>query len=70
MCHYNLKSVKNTVFNLIVFLVFVGCGKSTQVPQYILEDAITGGQGGSCNVICTQPRRISAVGLASRVSQV
>ena len=46
-----------------------GCGKSTQVPQYLLEDAISRGQGGSCNIICTQPRRISAVGLARRVSQ-
>jgi ATP-dependent RNA helicase DHX57 len=46
-----------------------GCGKSTQVPQYILEDAIAKGQGGCCNIICTQPRRISAVGLATRVAQ-
>lgn len=46
-----------------------GCGKSTQVPQYILEDAIARGQGGCCNIICTQPRRISAVGLATRVAQ-
>ncbi|KAK9809193.1 hypothetical protein WJX72_011126 [[Myrmecia] bisecta] len=46
-----------------------GCGKSTQVPQYILEEAVAAGQGGHCNIICTQPRRISAVGLASRVAQ-
>ena len=45
-----------------------GCGKSTQVPQYILEEAITGGHGAACNIIVTQPRRISAVGLASRVA--
>lgn len=46
-----------------------GCGKSTQVPQYVLEDAIEHGRGGRCNVIVTQPRRISAIGLASRVAQ-
>jgi ATP-dependent RNA helicase DHX57 len=46
-----------------------GCGKSTQIPQYILEDAIAIDQGGRCNIICTQPRRISAIGLATRVSQ-
>ncbi|KAG2486676.1 hypothetical protein HYH03_014607 [Edaphochlamys debaryana] len=45
-----------------------GCGKSTQVPQYILEEAIAGGRGAACNIIVTQPRRISALGLASRVA--
>ncbi|GFR46512.1 hypothetical protein Agub_g8096, partial [Astrephomene gubernaculifera] len=45
-----------------------GCGKSTQVPQYILEDAIAAGNGAACNIIVTQPRRISALGLASRVA--
>lgn len=45
-----------------------GCGKSTQLPQYILEEAIENGRGSSCNIICTQPRRISAIGLASRVA--
>jgi ATP-dependent RNA helicase DHX57 len=43
-----------------------GCGKSTQVPQYILEDMITQNEGGRCNIIVTQPRRISALGLAQR----
>ena len=47
-----------------------GCGKSTQVPQYILEDAIAACQGSTCNIICTQPRRISAVGVSTRVAQV
>ncbi|PRW33164.1 P-loop containing nucleoside triphosphate hydrolase isoform A [Chlorella sorokiniana] len=45
-----------------------GCGKSTQVPQFLLEQAIAGGSGAACNIICTQPRRISAVGLATRVA--
>ncbi|KAL3690222.1 hypothetical protein R1sor_016531 [Riccia sorocarpa] len=46
-----------------------GCGKSTQVPQYVLEDYIERDKGAVCNVICTQPRRISAIGLADRVSK-
>jgi ATP-dependent RNA helicase DHX57 len=39
-----------------------GCGKSTQVPQFILEQAIASGNGATCNIVCTQPRRISAIG--------
>lgn len=46
-----------------------GCGKSTQVPQYLLEDYIDRGLGCSCNIICTQPRRVSAIGLADRVAK-
>ena len=37
-----------------------GCGKSTQVPQYLL-------QAGYTNIACTQPRRIACIALAKRV---
>ena len=29
-----------------------GCGKTTQLPQFVLEDAIARGVGGACNIIC------------------
>ncbi|KAL4878867.1 P-loop containing nucleoside triphosphate hydrolase protein [Aspergillus karnatakaensis] len=45
-----------------------GSGKSTQSVQFILDDMIKKGLGGAANIICTQPRRISALGLADRVS--
>lgn len=45
-----------------------GCGKTTQLPQYILESEIESGRGAFCNIICTQPRRISAMAVAERVS--
>ncbi|XP_064437325.1 probable ATP-dependent RNA helicase DHX34 isoform X3 [Mirounga angustirostris] len=38
-----------------------GCGKSTQVPQYLLA-------AGFSHVACTQPRRIACISLAKRVS--
>lgn len=41
-----------------------GCGKTTQVPQFILDDQIRRENGAKCNIICTQPRRISAMGVA------
>src|SRR5699024_862678 len=37
-----------------------GCGKTTQVPQFILDSALRSGNGGQCNIVVTQPRRISA----------
>ena len=44
-----------------------GCGKSTQVPAFILERELSGGR--PCKIYCTQPRRISAISLARRVSE-
>uniref|UniRef100_A0A8C2CL46 ATP-dependent RNA helicase DHX29 n=1 Tax=Cyprinus carpio TaxID=7962 RepID=A0A8C2CL46_CYPCA len=47
-----------------------GSGKSTQIPQLILEELLANGEAAQpCNVVVTQPRRISATSLASRVSQ-
>ncbi|OBT97212.1 hypothetical protein VE01_04649 [Pseudogymnoascus verrucosus] len=44
-----------------------GCGKSTQVPAFILEHQLS--QGKPCKLYCTEPRRISAISLAKRVSE-
>ncbi|CAG2109868.1 unnamed protein product, partial [Medioppia subpectinata] len=38
-----------------------GCGKSTQVPQYLLS-------GGYENICCSQPRRIACISLRKRVA--
>jgi len=45
-----------------------GCGKTTQVPQFMLEDAIRRGAGGHTRIVCTQPRRLAAIGVATRVA--
>lgn len=47
-----------------------GSGKSTQVPHFLLEDLLLNDCGArKCNIVCTQPRRISAVSLATRVCE-
>lgn len=46
-----------------------GCGKTTQVTQFILDDYIERGMGSVCNIICSQPRRISAISVAERVAE-
>ncbi|XP_016184683.1 DExH-box ATP-dependent RNA helicase DExH1 isoform X5 [Arachis ipaensis] len=45
-----------------------GCGKTTQLPQFILEEEIGSLRGADCNIICTQPRRISAISVSARIS--
>ncbi|XP_055534958.1 dosage compensation regulator isoform X1 [Wyeomyia smithii] len=45
-----------------------GCGKTTQIAQYILEDYINSGQGALCNICVTQPRRISAISVSERIA--
>lgn len=44
-----------------------GSGKSTQVPSFLLEHQLS--QGKACKIYCTEPRRISAISLARRVSE-
>ncbi|GAA5822662.1 hypothetical protein JCM10212_006760 [Sporobolomyces blumeae] len=45
-----------------------GSGKTTQVPAFVLEDAILNSLGASTSIVVTQPRRVSAIGVASRVA--
>ncbi|CAA6655320.1 unnamed protein product [Spirodela intermedia] len=45
-----------------------GCGKTTQLPQFIIEEEISALRGADCSIICTQPRRISAISVAGRIA--
>lgn len=45
-----------------------GCGKTTQVPQFLLESEVEAGRGSVCRIVVTQPRRISAISVAHRVA--
>ena len=44
-----------------------GSGKTTQVPQYILDNACKKSQ--KVRIICTEPRRIAAITVSERVAQ-
>jgi ATP-dependent RNA helicase DHX29 len=46
-----------------------GAGKTTQCPQYLLEDALLHGRGDAVNILCTQPRRVAATSVAERVAE-
>jgi small subunit ribosomal protein S24e len=52
-----------------ICMAATGSGKTTQIPQLILDDWIERGNGARCNVVCTQPRRIAAISVADRVAK-
>ena len=61
-----LSMVSDNLYSIVVGAT--GSGKTTQVPQIILDAEIRKGTGGNCNIICTQPRRIAATSVAQRVA--
>lgn len=56
--------IMSTIGNHLVTIIHgeTGCGKSTQVPQYLLAGSPT------AKIVVTQPTRLAAVGAAKRVA--
>ncbi|KAG9484164.1 hypothetical protein GDO78_009855 [Eleutherodactylus coqui] len=54
---------------VLVVCGMTGCGKTTQIPQFILDASLQGPASLVSNIVCTQPRRISAISVAERVAQ-
>ncbi|KAI4874272.1 hypothetical protein NFI96_028451, partial [Prochilodus magdalenae] len=65
------KNILETLAKNQVLVVsgMTGCGKTTQIPQFILDDSLSRRPEAIANIICTQPRRISAIAVATRVAQ-
>ncbi|KAF1983637.1 P-loop containing nucleoside triphosphate hydrolase protein [Aulographum hederae CBS 113979] len=61
-----LQTIDQNMFSIIT--AAAGSGKSTQVAQMLLEDAISSGKGADCNILSSQPRRVAAVSLARRIA--
>lgn len=61
-----LKLIENN--RVIVLSGGTGCGKSTQIPQYLLDSYALERRGADCNIIVTQPRRLAALALAQTVA--
>uniref|UniRef100_A0A8R1TXJ8 RNA helicase n=1 Tax=Onchocerca volvulus TaxID=6282 RepID=A0A8R1TXJ8_ONCVO len=53
-------------YRVLIIVGETGCGKSTQVPQYLME---AGWASDGRKIGVTQPRRIAAVTLANRVAE-
>ncbi|KAG6911959.1 hypothetical protein DXG01_000207 [Tephrocybe rancida] len=52
-----------------ICMAATGSGKTTQIPQLILDSFIRSGTGAACNIVCTQPRRLAAISVADRVAK-
>jgi pre-mRNA-splicing factor ATP-dependent RNA helicase DHX15/PRP43 len=57
-----LEKVENN--QVVVLVGETGSGKTTQVPQFVVESPVRAGK----KVACTQPRRVAAMSVAQRVA--
>ncbi|KAG5684380.1 hypothetical protein PVAND_013615 [Polypedilum vanderplanki] len=65
--HYRDEIVKKIRNNSVIIINgTTGSGKTTQVPQFILDDAIKRKE--KCKIIVSQPRKIAAMSIAKRVA--
>ncbi|XP_055533952.1 probable ATP-dependent RNA helicase spindle-E [Wyeomyia smithii] len=66
--NYNKAEILDKIRNNAVTILQgqTGCGKTTQVPQFLLEEAYHRKE--YCNIIVTQPRKIAAMSIANRVA--
>ena len=66
-CRMQCETKKKLKFQVIIVAGATGCGKTTQLPQLLLDYCQENKQ--AARIYCTQPRRISAVSVAERVNK-
>eukprot|EP01069_Polyplicarium_translucidae_P000235 Polyplicarium_translucidae@DN1132_c0_g1_i2.p1 len=52
---------------VVIIVGETGSGKTTQIPQYLLEEGFT--EGRVKKIGCTQPRRVAAMSVSARVAE-
>lgn len=60
-----MNSIKEN--QVLIIIGETGSGKTTQLPQYLVEDGYT--QNGKYQIVVTQPRRVAATSIAARVAE-
>lgn len=60
-----LRAVKDN--QILIVVGETGSGKTTQLPQYLVEEGYT--ESGKLQIAVTQPRRVAATSVASRVAE-
>lgn len=69
ICQFKEKILSTIEANQVTVISgATGCGKTTQVPQFILEHFSRNGQGSCASIIVTQPRRLPAMAIAEQVA--
>lgn len=65
-----MERIVNAIFHsdAVIILSPVGSGKTTQVPQMILDNALMSGSGMGINIICSHPNHSLVEPLASQVA--
>jgi hypothetical protein len=65
-----MERIVNAIFHsdAVIILSPVGSGKTTQVPQMILDNALVSGSGMGINIICSHPNPSLVKSLASEVA--
>lgn len=66
ICSNIVKTIETS--NITIITAATGSGKTTQIPQLILDEYISAQHGSLCNIVCTQPRRVSTISVANRVA--
>ncbi|XP_075152833.1 uncharacterized protein LOC142226621 [Haematobia irritans] len=66
-CRDILKSIRE--HKVIMIVGGSGCGKTTQIPQMVLDDFIFNNCGTECRIACVQPAKSKAISVAERAAR-